>query len=145
MVLQKWSPFSEFRHMHDSMNRMRHGSGWREGSNGVDSWALPLDVVQEGDNIVVHASMPGVEPENIDVTIENDVLTIKGETKIETEQKEGSYMLRERRTGAFRRSLRLPDTVDTDKAETKYENCILTVTISKVEAKKAKKLEVKAS
>ncbi|MCI0440788.1 MAG: Hsp20/alpha crystallin family protein [Chloroflexi bacterium] len=144
MVMQRWDPFNELRQMQDTMNRLWRGYGVRDGEDVMESWAVPLDVVQEGDNILVRASMPGIKPEDINVTLENDVLTIKGETRSETEKTEGNYLLRERRSGAFHRSLRLPDTVDTEKADTKYENGVLTVTFPKIEAKKAKRLEVKA-
>jgi HSP20 family protein len=108
----------------------------------MESWSVPLDVVQEGDNIIVQASLPGVNPEDVQVTIEENVLTIKGQTKMEYERKDGSYLMRERRTGSFHRSLRLPDTVDTAKAEPYYEHGVLTVTIPKAEAKKAKQLTI---
>ena len=144
MVLQKWDPFVEMRNMQENMNRLWRGFGSRDNDNGIESWAVPLDVVQEGDNIVVHASMPGIKPDDINVTVENDVLTIKGESKSETEQRNGNYLMRERRVGSFHRSLRLPDTVDSEHAETKYEHGVLTVTFPKLEAKKAKKLEIKS-
>jgi hypothetical protein len=66
--------------MQENMDRLRRSFGHGEGEAGdVETWAIPLDVVQEGDNIVVKASVPGVNPEDIDVSIENDVLTIKGQ------------------------------------------------------------------
>ncbi len=72
---------------------------------------MPLDVMEEGDNIVVHASIPGVRPNDINVTLENNMLTIRADTKEERERKDGDYLMRERRFGSFYRSLRLPDTV----------------------------------
>jgi len=86
--------------------------------------------------------VPGVKPEDIEVTIEDGILSIKGETTEEHEVKEGEYLMRERRSGSFHRSVRLPDTVDADKAETGYANGVLTIKLPKVEAKKAKRLEV---
>jgi HSP20 family protein len=73
-----------------------------------------LDVVLEGDNILIHASMPGVNPDDIDVTVKDDVLTIKATSSTEREHKEGNYLIKGRRAGAFHRSLRLPDTVNSD-------------------------------
>jgi HSP20 family protein len=101
-------------------------------------------VVEEDDNIVVRAAMPGVKPEDIDITVEEDVLTVKGRTATEKEHKEGDFLMRERRTGAFHRTLRLPRTVDTDKAGTTYEHGVVTITFPKLEAKKAKHLPVAA-
>ena len=89
--------------------------------------------------------MPGVAPSDIHVSIEDDVLTIKGETASHFENSEGSYLMRERRNGSFHRSLRLPDTVDHDKAEPHYEHGVLTITLPKAEAKKAKHFEVKVA
>lgn len=144
MVLQRWDPFTELRHMQETMNRLWRGFGYG-GEDGTESWVVPLDVIQDGDNIVVKATIPGVKPEDIHVTIENDVLTIKGETKEEFEKREGNYLMRERRTGAFHRALRLPDTVDTNRAQTGYEHGVLTITFPKLEAKKAKQLTIKVS
>jgi HSP20 family protein len=118
MVLRRWEPFRELRQMQGNLDRLWRDLGHGAGDEGdVESWAIPLDVVQEGDNIVVKASVPGVNPEDIDVSIENDVLTIKGHTKEEREHQEGNYLMRERRSGSFYRALRLPDTVDSDQAQ----------------------------
>lgn len=143
MVLQRWEPFGELRRIHENMDRLWRGSyGSRENTAEIEEWAIPLDVVEEGDNILVHASMPGVNPDDIDVTVENDVLTIKAQSTTEQEHKEGNYLMKERRTGSFHRSLRLPDTVDAEKATPRYEQGVLTVTLPKVEVKKARKLTV---
>jgi HSP20 family protein len=129
--------------MQENMERFWRGSYVnQESGTDIEEWAIPLDVVEEGDNILVHASMPGIEPDNIDVTVENDVLTIKGRSSMEREHKEGNFLMKERRTGSFHRSLRLPDTVDADKAVPHYDKGVLTVTLPKVEAKKARKLNV---
>src|ERR671919_538113 len=142
MVLRRWEPFRELRQMQENMDRL-----WRSFSPGgdgqdVENWAVPLDVVQEGDNIVVKATVPGVSPEDIDVSIENDVLTIKGHTKEEREHQEGDYLMRERRAGSFYRALRLPDTVDSDKAQPHYEHGVLSITFPRMESKKAKRLQI---
>jgi len=113
------------------------------GENGTSKWAVPLDVIQDGDSIVVRASMPGVKADDISVTVENEVLTIKGKSESEGEVKDGSYLMRERRSGTFHRALRLPDTIDVDKADTSYENGVVSITFPKVESKKAKRLELK--
>ena len=81
----------------------------------MEAWAAPLDVVADGDDFVVRASLPGVSPDNIQVSIEDNVLTIRGETASHFENTEGNYLMRERRSGSFHRSLRLPDTVDQDR------------------------------
>ena len=153
MMLQRrnhFSPFGEFRQMQTNMDRMRRrfGSFHHPGHNGFtgfDPWPAPLDVVADGDDFVVRASMPGVSPENIQVSIEDDVLTIRGETASHFETAEGNYLMRERRSGSFHRSLRLPDTVDQDKLEPRYEHGVLTISLPKAEARKAKQFEVRVA
>ena len=142
MILERWDPFKEFRRL--DRNRYGLSRGILIGDR-IDHWALPVDVFHDGDNIVVQASIPGVAPEDIQVTIEEGVLGIKVERKAENEERDGNYLRRERRSGRFQRALRLPDTVDVDKAETRYDQGVLTVTLPKIEAKKAKRLEVKAA
>ena len=143
-MLQRWEPFRELRRMDEMMNRFRRGH-FGIGFGETEKWAVPLDVVEEDDKIIVRATLPGVEPEDIDVTLENDVLTIKAETKTETEERKENYLVRERRVGKFHRRLRLPDTVDSDKVDTKYENGIVEITFPKTEAKKARRLSIKAA
>ena len=110
--------------------KLLHGRGW----------AAPVDVVRQGEDVVVRASLPGIDPDDIRVTLEEDLLTIRGEAK---EEGENGYLMRERRTGSFYRAIRLPDSVDAEKAETLYENGVLSITFPQLEAKKAKQLEIK--
>ena len=140
-------PFTELRHMQDNMDRMwrRFGAFHHDESNVMEAWAAPLDVVADGDDFVIRASMPGVSPDNIHVSIEDSVLTIRGETASHFENTEGKYLMRERRSGSFQRSLRLPDTVDQDGAEPRYEHGVLTISLPKAEAKKARQFEVKVA
>ena len=150
MILQRYDPFRDFARVEDVFDRMWGGrprwgySSRRFTNHGEGSWAIPLDVVRGDDAISVHASLPGIKPEHVSVTIEDDVLTVSGQTESEEEHKEDAYLMRERRFGSFRRSLRLPETVDPDRAETTYEDGVLTVTLPKSEAKRAKQLTVKA-
>jgi HSP20 family protein len=143
MVMMRWNPYEELRRMREEMDR-RWGGNYPtiEGDDEIERWTIPLDVVEEENNLIVHATMPGVKPEDIDVTLEDNIVTIKGKTETEEEHKEGEYLMREHRTGAFHRMLRLPGVVDTEKARTTYENGVLTITFPKAEAKKAKRLNV---
>jgi HSP20 family protein len=145
-MVQRWEPFNELRRMQETMDRMWRGIGTSPAgsvdSPEMESWAIPLDVIAKGDDFIVRATLPGVVPEDIQVSIEDNVLTIKGQTAPHFMNGEGTYLMRERRVGSFHRALRLPDTVDTDKAEPHYEHGVLTVTIPKAEAKKARHLKV---
>ena len=140
MVLQRRDPFRDLRRIENTMDRFWRGFGAQE----AGGWAVPLDVVQDGDSIVIHGTLPGVKAEEISVTIDDGVLEIKAESKTDHEEQNGNYLIRERRAGTFHRVLRLPDSVDADKAETRYEDGVLTVRLPKVEARKGKVLEVKA-
>ncbi|MCI0896992.1 MAG: Hsp20/alpha crystallin family protein [Chloroflexi bacterium] len=148
MVLTRWDPLYEIRRARRLANRRRAGfptfaaaAGYFDGAERQD-WSIPLDIVRDGDNVTVKASLPGVKPEDIDVTIEDGVLTIKADTNVEEEREDGGYVVRERRAGSFHRSLRLSDHVDTDKVEPRYENGVLTITLPVAESKKAKHLTV---
>ena len=141
MVLQRWDPFRDMLRMERSMDRMRRGFRGHDGA-AVSAGTLPLDVLERGEDIVVRASLPGIDPKDIDATLDGNVLTIKGHTETESEADGAGYLLRERRTGAFHRTLRLPNVVDTDKVSTRYDAGVLTVTFPKLEVKKAKQLKV---
>ena len=143
MIMRRWDPFIELRRMQENMDHLWRGFSHPTGGDAeMEGWAIPLDVIQEGDNIVVHASMPGVNPSDLNVTIENDVLTIRGRTSGETERKEGNFLMRERHSGAFHRSLRLPDTLDLDNACTNFEHGVLSISFPKVEARQARQLPI---
>ena len=150
MVLQRWDPFLELRRIHNRLYRPRLGltPAINTAIKGADrrEWSIPLDIVQEEDKYVVRASMPGIDPENIEVSVDHDVMTIKGRTEEEAEaqdqREDGTYMVRERRSGSFIRSLRLPETVDAGEARPNFDNGVLTITLPKVESKQAKHLTV---
>lgn len=145
-MLQRWDPFSDLRKVQDSMDRIwrNYGStGVQNSGNGeFEAWAIPLDVTEDGDNTVIRASLPGVAPDDINVSIEDNVLTINGQTTSEHQEKADNYLMRERRTGSFHRDLRLPNSVDPNQAEPRYNNGVLTITMPKVESKKARQLKV---
>lgn len=144
MVLTRLYPGSDIRRMEDTVERLWRAFGGKElGSCAFNGHAVPIDIEQDDENIIIRASLPGVRPEDINVTSEDDVLTIKAETETESEAKDENYLLRERRMGSFHRSLRLPDTIDTARADSQYENGVLTISFPKQEAKKAKRLEIK--
>lgn len=142
MLTHRWDPFVEMRRRDRLFNRLWSLPAIEVGSQ---HWSAPTDVVREGDEVVVRASLPGVAPEDIEVTVEDDVLSISGETSSESEEGNARYLLRERRSGRFDRRLRLPDYVDAEKAEPKYENGVVTISFPKLESKRPKRLEVKAA
>ena len=150
MVIRRLDPFNELRRMQANMDQMWRGfarpihvNGGPVHANGeMGGWAIPLDVVQEGENMVVHASIPGVDPSDINVSIENDVLTIRGESGGMGEAEGGKYLVRERHAGAFRRSLHLPDTLDLDNAVTHYDRGVLRIVFPMLAAKQTRQLPI---
>jgi HSP20 family protein len=110
-----------------------------------DEWELPLDVYQTDDSIELNASVPGIKPEDVEVTIEGNTLTLKGDSKSAEEKTGQDVLLRERRYGSFCRSVKLPEGLDTGKAEAVYENGVLTLSIPKREETKPKSIKVKVA
>jgi HSP20 family protein len=140
MDIQVWDPYREMRQMERVMNRALRGFGaWPA---EAEQWNIPIDVVQKNDEIVVHASLPGVSPEKIEVTVEDDVLTVKAESEIKSETQESGYLIRERAYGTFYRALRLPESVATEKITSQYENGVLTINLPKAEEKKKKLIKI---
>jgi HSP20 family protein len=105
---------------------------------------LDIDMYQTANDVVVKAALPGVRPEEVDISITGDTLTIKGERKEEQEIRDDDYFYRERRHGAFSRSVPIPVSIKSDKAEAVFENGVLTLTLPKAEEVKPKQIKVKA-
>ena len=108
-----------------------------------EEFAPAIDVKDHDNKVEVRCDLPGVEKDDIDVSISGNILTIKGEKGDEKEEQEGDFYRKESWSGSFLRSVNLPDTVDADKAEAEMKNGSLTLTIPKKEEKKRKQIEVK--
>jgi len=144
--LMRWDPFGEMRGLRERMDRV-FDDFFR--SPRLIPWesaevVFPLDVYETEDSLVVKAPLPGVRPEDVDISITGDILTIKGETRGEEEVKRENYHRRELRYGSFCRSVPLPTQVEHGKAEAVFEHGILTVTLPKAEEAKPKTIKVKA-
>jgi HSP20 family protein len=107
-------------------------------------WSPDVDISETDGNVMVKAELPGLEAKDIDVDISGDVLTLRGDKKMEEEKKEERYYCRERFSGSFQRSFQLPSRVQSDKVDAKFENGVLTVNLPKSEESKQKKIEIKA-
>lgn len=105
-------------------------------------WGLPLDVIEQGDNFLVKASIPGIDPKDLEITLENDVLCIKGETKSEKEENNDRYHLRERRVGRFGRTVSFPMRVNGDAVHADYKDGVLTLTVPKAEEVKPRRINI---
>jgi HSP20 family protein len=140
MVMQRWDPLRDLRQMDETVNRLWRGIGGTTAS--TEDWNIALDVVQRTDEIVVKASIPGVKPDGIDLAIEDNILTIRAERKLDFEDDQSVYLVQERPVGSFYRALRLPETVDPNKIQSSYENGVLTINLPKAEEKKRKQIKI---
>jgi HSP20 family protein len=142
-MIERYDPFGRLMSLRQMMDRLMEDAFIvpREGQpTGMGSTAL--NVYEEGDNLVVEAQLPGMKPEDIDVSVERGVLTIRGQTKAEEERKERNYLVREHRTGSFVRSVRLPETADPDKAQATFENGVLRLAFPRIEQAKPRRIQV---
>ena len=145
MVLQRWYPLASRRIRHDPMERLFRSFFAPAGPAASADRIAPLDVRETEEAIVVTASLPGVAPEDIEVTIEDRVLSIRTASATEDESDNGGYLVRERRTGSWRRAIRLPESVDPENVESGYEHGVLAITLPKREEAQARRIEVKVA
>ncbi len=144
--LIRWDPFRELSSVRELMDRLSEDGFNRPfGSPLWDVMSVPtMDLYQTADSVVVKMGLPGVKPEDIQISVANGVLTIRGEVKEEEDKREKTYHLRERRYGSFSRSISLPSNVSADKSDAEFEDGVLTLTLPKAEEAKAKTITVKA-
>ncbi|MEJ2673451.1 MAG: Hsp20/alpha crystallin family protein [Deltaproteobacteria bacterium] len=146
--LMEWRPFREVSRLRREMDRLwddYFGSGRRGLQPLTAEFAPAVDIKETDTEIVVKAEVPGIDANDINISVTGEVLTIKGEKKSEREEKEENYHLVERSYGSFSRSLALPAAVDLDKIEAKYAKGVLTVTCPKKEEVKPKAIEIKTA
>jgi HSP20 family protein len=143
--LIRWDPFREMDELTRLVDTM-WDRPWlnRSRATSIDAWSLALDVVENEDNFVVKASVPGIKPEDLEITFTDNTLTIKGEMREDSEREEERYHLRERRFGRFSRSITMPTRIDADKIEAGYDSGVLTLRLPKVEEVKSKRITIKA-
>jgi HSP20 family protein len=148
-TLIRWEPTRDLATLRNRMDRLfgdtlgRWGGGEEGLAPGV--WIPPVDVFETPENIVLKADLPDVNKDEVDISIENNTLTIKGERKMEKEVKEKNFYRMERSYGTFSRSFTLPPTVAADKVDASFENGVLTLTLPKREESKPKQIKVKVS
>lgn len=144
-ALVRWEPFRDIISLRNAMDRLFEDSFVRLSRfwPALGEWQVPIDMYQTDNEIVVKAAIPGLKPEEVDISITGDTLTIKGEHKEDKEVKDEDYFYKECRFGAFSRTLTIPVKVKSDKAEAVFENGILTLTLPKAEEVKPKQIKVK--
>jgi len=142
----RWEPMRDLVSLRDAMDRLFEESlvqPWSGWAGLGEEGKLTLDMYQTKHGVVVEALIPGVKPEDVEINVTGDVLTIKAETKFEEKVEKENYIRQERRYGSFTRSIALPEGLDKDKAEAGFENGVLTVTFPKSEEVKPKSVKVK--
>ena len=144
-VLTRWDPFREFATLQDRMNRLfreSYGPEGREEALTSTSFAPPVDVYEDEHNVSLKIEVPGIDEKDIDVRIENNLLTVHGERKFEKEEKEENFRRVERQYGSFTRTFTLPSTVDGERVSANYDKGILKITLPKKAEAKPKQIKV---
>jgi len=145
-TLTRWEPFQELNHLQDAMNRLFDDRGsrwpWRS-TQDLSSWAPAVDIYEDAEQLRVSAELAGIDPKDVDIRIEDGVMSLSGERKLEKEEKKDNYHRIETRYGSFSRSFSLPNYVDTDKVRAEFKNGVLNVYLPKREESKPKQIKVK--
>jgi len=148
MNMQRWNPFEEFENLLDRYNKSGGKDLSKNYSNDLSfaDWAPSVDIEEADDKYVIKADLPGVDKKDIDVKLENGVLSIRGEKQTEKETGKGTKRHRtERFHGTFARSFTLPDAVKAEKVDASYKDGVLSLTIPKAEEAKPKSIDIKVS
>jgi len=144
-VLTRWEPFREVSTLQDRMNRLfseQFANLGTEESLAAGSFVPAVDVYEDEHAIQLKFEVPGLDEKEIDIRLENNLLTVKGERKIERETKEENYSRIERRYGTFTRSFTLPNTVSSESVKASYDKGVLTISLPKKEAAKPKQIKI---
>jgi HSP20 family protein len=147
MALVRWEPFRDLLSLQERMNRMIDES-YRGRTSAEDDWALggswapAVDIYEHEGNIVLTAELPGVDPKEVDVRVENNVLTLRGQRKWSNEVKRESYHRIERSYGSFTRSFTLPNVVDTEKIKADFKDGMLKLVLPKKEEARPRQISI---
>jgi HSP20 family protein len=145
MSISRWDPFQDLQSFRDEMNRtLNRWFSREEGDEPAPRrWMPALDVTETNDAYHIDIEVPGMRPEDINVTVDQGMLTVSGERRSEEEKDDRSYHRVERRYGSFRRSISLPRDVDATRVQASYDKGVLRLEIPKSEASQPKRIEVK--
>lgn len=144
-IVRRPSPFGELMSLRQAMDRLFEDSFVRSAGASVRSGstsALPLDVRTTADALVVEAALPGVAPDDVEITVEGGTLAISGSYRDERNEDQGDYLVREIRRGSFGRTISLPDGLEADRATATFENGVLALRIPKAEQVKPRQIRI---
>jgi len=141
MVMQRWDPFGEMVQLRRQLDRLFDDTvgGW-EGRRGQQTNSFPIDIYDRGEDVQVRASLPGVKPEDVKISVQNNTVTIEGESREETTNAQSSYQ--EHRYGRMFRSFTLPASVDAGKATANFEHGVLTLTLPRAESARTRQIPI---
>ena len=148
MAIVRWEPFRDLMTTQREFDRLFGGAFspvLAGGEVSTRTWAPPVDIYENGDNLVLKAELPGINPNEVEIRVEDNTLYLKGERKFEKEVKEENYHRVERSYGSFARSFSLPNTVDSEKVNAEYKDGVLTLTMPKKEEAKPKTIKINVS
>src|SRR5882724_2041893 len=146
MTIVRYDPFRDLRTLQEEVNRLFSTNltrGFGEEGIGRGAWNPSVDIFENKDHIVLEAELPGMNREDFDLSVENNVITLRGERRFEKKEDSDNYHRVERAYGSFLRSFTLPNTVSAEGANADYRNGVLRVTLPKREETKARRIEVK--
>lgn len=142
--ISRWDPIRDMISMRETMNRILDESFARGSqTRGTGAWLLPMDAYITDEAIIIRADVPGISADELDITLEGDTLTIRGEIKRD-EAKDRKYVLLERPTGRFERTLTINTPIDHEKVEANFKDGVLTLTLPKAEAVRPRQIAVKS-
>lgn len=144
--ITRWEPFRNLASLQEQVNRIFEGNLPHDRDQStLTAWAPTVDIYETGDELVIKADLPEVAEKDIDVRVDNNMLTIRGERKLEQKVKEENYLRMERSYGFFTRSFSLPNTVNTEQIHAQYNDGVLTVTLPKRAESKPKQVKINVS
>jgi HSP20 family protein len=143
-TITRWDPFRSLASFQEQMNRLFDGTlRTRDGESALTTWAPAVDIYETENELVIKVDLPDVNEKDLDIRVENNMLTIQGERKFEEKTSRDNYLRVERAYGSFSRSFSLPNTVDTDAIHAEYKNGVLTVQMPKRAEAKPKQVKVR--
>ena len=148
MAIVRWEPFRDLLTTQDRFNHLFNETFSRffdGGESGSRSWAPAVDIYETDQDVVLKAELPGVDPKDVEIRVEDGTLYLKGQRKFENEVKEENYHRVERSYGSFTRSFALPSSVNSEKAKAEYKDGLLTLTLPKREEAKPKTIQINVS
>jgi HSP20 family protein len=142
MALVRWNPWGELFDLHSQMDQLFQSLTTESANDGGQFTNLPVDIRQTADAYTIEASVPGFKPENVEVTFDDGILTIRGQQRSEQEQKQGSYVRRERKLASVYRQISLPAEVRAEEISANFEHGVLTITIPRAQKAQPKRIQV---